>query len=82
MLGTLARHLALQVPTTLPVQSPLGAWRNWVDGEQGLIVSNFFLTLTLANPYLPMKHPCSPSAQFRHAPGCNCKFLEHIQGEF
>ena len=41
----------------------LGAWRNWAGGEQGLIASNFFVTLTLGNPFLPMKtlvgHPPS-----------------------
>ena len=34
--------------------SPPGAWRNWAGGEQGLIASNFFVTLTLANPFFLM----------------------------
>ena len=43
----------------IKLQSQPGAWRNWADGEQGLIVSNVFVTLTLANPFLPMKYPSS-----------------------
>ena len=35
------------------------AWRNWAGGEKGLIACNFFVTLTLANPFLPVKYPCS-----------------------
>ena len=34
--------------------SPPGAWRNWAGGEQGLIAGNFFVTLTLANPFFLM----------------------------
>ena len=42
-------------------------------GEQGLIASNFFVTLTSANQFLPMKYPCSPPVQFHHAPGGDCR---------
>ena len=49
-----------------------GAMAKLGGGVQGLISNNFFVTLTSVNPFLPIKCPCSPSAQFCDAPHGDC----------
>ena len=44
----------------------LGGWRTGV-----LLGKNGFARVMVAKKLLTI-NPCSPSAQFRHAPGCDC----------